>query len=339
MAVTASPRLGLTRWSAGSDLFRRTQLDADHGLIDANVALYRHGTFNARPAAGVEGRFYYVTTGASAGTIYYDNGSAWTDGIVLGNDTRLSDARPPTAHTHSAADVTSGVFGTARLGTGTANAGTYLRGDGTWAGVSGGSLSALSDVALASPATAQFLRFNGTAWANAAIADADLPGTIVRTSDTRLTDARTPTAHSHGIADLPVASSGASSATALVRADDSRLANARTPTTHATTHATGGSDPITPANIGAAAASHSHGIADLPVATSGTSSATQLVRADDTRLSDARTPTTHTHSPNVQRIVFTTAGTARPTGTTYVEWVGPVAPTNALDGDTWISTV
>lgn len=37
-----------------------------------------------------------------------------------------------------------------------------------------------------------------------------------------------------------------------------------------------------------AAGTHSHAIADLPVAASGTSSSTQLVRADDARLSDAR---------------------------------------------------
>ena len=59
-------------------------------------------------------------------------------------------------------------------------------------------------------------------------------------------------------------------------------------------------------DIGAAAVVHTHTAADvtagtldlarLPVAASGVSSATQVVRADDARLSDARTPTAHTHT-------------------------------------------
>jgi hypothetical protein len=79
--------------------------------------------------------------------------------------------------------------------------------------------------------------------------------------------------------------------------------------------------PIAPADAAAATASlrtlgtgaqqaaggnHKHATADttsgtfdiarLPVAASGTSSATALVRADDTRLSNARPPTAHTHN-------------------------------------------
>jgi len=53
---------------------------------------------------------------------------------------------------------------------------------------------------------------------------------------------------------------------------------------------------LTTAVAGKAAAAHSHLIGDLPVAASGTSSATALTRADDSRLSNSRTPTTHAHA-------------------------------------------
>lgn len=74
MPITDSPRLGLTRWSDPTDPFRRSQIDADNAQLDATVAAYGQGTFNARPAAGLEGRFYYATDTA---TLYYDTGAAW----------------------------------------------------------------------------------------------------------------------------------------------------------------------------------------------------------------------------------------------------------------------
>lgn len=43
-------------------------------------------------------------------------------------------------------------------------------------------------------------------------------------------------------------------------------------------------------------------------------------------------------SPNVQRVIFTTAGHARPAVSGYVEWVGPVQPNNAIAGDSWLPT-
>jgi hypothetical protein len=49
------------------------------------------------------------------------------------------------------------------------------------------------------------------------------------------------------------------SSTSACRGDDSRLSDARTPTAHKTTHATGGTDALTASDIGAAASSHTHG--------------------------------------------------------------------------------
>lgn len=54
------------------------------------------------------------------------------------------------------------------------------------------------------------------------------------------------------------AASGTSSATKATRADDSRLSNARTPTAHAASHAIGQPDAISPASIDAAATAHTH---------------------------------------------------------------------------------
>lgn len=84
--------------------------------------------------------------------------------------------------------------------------------------------------------------------------------------------------------------------------DDSRLTNSRTPTSHAASHSSAGSDPISPASIGAANLSHSHSAADI---TSGLldisripagNTASTVCIGNDSRLSDARTPLSHTHA-------------------------------------------
>ena len=91
---------------------------------------------------------------------------------------------------------------------------------------------------------------------------------------------------------------------AVVLPTDSRLTDARTPTAHKTSHATGGTDAITPADIGAAAASHTHTLSQITdagtsasraVPASGNATSTQVVLGSDTRLTDSRTPTSHTH--------------------------------------------
>ena len=144
---------------------------------------------------------------------------------------------------------------------------------------------------------------------------AAVQGTAVITTDSRLSDARTPTTHTHDdryytetemnnlLAGKQASGSYAPAtgiaATAItgtaVITTDTRLSNARTPTTH--THAA--------ADI----ASGTLAIARIPTGTT----ATTVCIGNDSRLSDARTPTTHTHA--AADITSGTLANARTTAT------------------------
>lgn len=72
----------------------------------------------------------------AAGKALLDDADAAAQRTTLGLGTAATEASSAFAaasHTHAAADITSGTMATARLGSGTANASTFLRGDQSWA--------------------------------------------------------------------------------------------------------------------------------------------------------------------------------------------------------------
>lgn len=75
------------------------------------------------------------------------SGNAASGQVVKGGDTRLSDARTPTSHTHTASAITD--FSSAAD-----------------ARIAAASINALADVAVTSPSTGQVLKWNGSAWVN-----------------------------------------------------------------------------------------------------------------------------------------------------------------------------
>ena len=83
MAITNSPRLGIERWSHGTDRHPpRAVWDAQQGILDDLVAIDRqYATLADRPAAGVRGTYCWVE---ATGILYRDDGSQWRPIVQFG---------------------------------------------------------------------------------------------------------------------------------------------------------------------------------------------------------------------------------------------------------------
>ena len=123
-------------------------------------------------------------TANSDGEVLRWNGSAWV------NNTLAEVGAAAASHTHAAADITSGTMATARLGSGTADSTTFLRGDQTWATptASVASLASVGDVTITAIASGEVLKWNGSAWINNTLAEAGIAAASHTHSTTDITD-------------------------------------------------------------------------------------------------------------------------------------------------------
>lgn len=158
---------------------------------------------------------------------FASSGTTSTTKAVRADDSRLSDARTPTAHTHALADIQQGG----------ATSGQVLEWSGSaWAPatLSGGGGGTVTSVTAGTGLTGGTITASGTI----AVSYGTTAGTACQGNDSRLSDARTPTSHTHAAADInsgtldiariPTGSSG----TTVCVGNDARLSDARTPSAH-----------------------------------------------------------------------------------------------------------
>ena len=160
---TLTPTLSanLQAWSALATS-AKANASHTHNISDlnttgtANSTTFLRGDGSWQVPAGGGGGSGTVTSVAVANT----TGISWTGSPVTTSGTLTptlsanlqawhalaTSAKADASHTHAASDIVSGTIATARLGSGTANSTTYLRGDGTWATPAGGGGGSVTSV-------------------------------------------------------------------------------------------------------------------------------------------------------------------------------------------------
>ena len=222
--------------------------------------------------------------------------------LVFTNDSRLSDTRVPKAHTHVIVDVS-----------GLQSALDNKQPSGNYAAsVHNHTASQITDFAVAVSSVAQLNNINAVLITAGTLSDDRLSANIVRTVDSRLSDARTPLYHAHNIVDvsgLQTALDGKqasgnyaplihSHAVSDITELQTSLDNKQPSGNYANISHTHIASQIT--DFGSAVSGYAPPTTNASLLTTGTLSdsllSANVVLTNDSRLSDARTPLAHTHT-------------------------------------------
>ena len=312
---------------AAQGIKRVTQAELQAAIQDANATTIT--TVTAPEDATVAGNVFGPSTATDGAFALYDGttgkllkSSTYTPAtlpVPWANLTGVPSSFTPSSHTHAASDVTSGTFGDARISQSSVTQHQAALSIG-WSQLTSvpstftpsAHTHPLSELTQSSATTGQAPIWNGSAWVpttlgggtgtvtsitagtglsggtittlgTIAVVYGTTAGTSCQGNDSRLSDSRTPTAHTHPLADLTQSS-------ATTGQVPQWNGSAWVPATVSG----GGAGTVTSITAGT-------GLTGGTITTSGTiaadfgTSAGKVCEGNDARLSDARTPTAHTH--------------------------------------------
>jgi hypothetical protein len=145
-----------------------------------------------------------LALGTSATLNVPATGNATESQVVLGTDTRLTNARTPTAHVHAASDVTSGIFDIGRIPTGSSGSTVCIGNDARLSDArtplshTHGNITNLGAIG----STANLPLITTTSGVITTGAFGSTANTFCQGNDSRLSDARTPLTHTHALSDI-----------------------------------------------------------------------------------------------------------------------------------------
>lgn len=173
------------------------------GVLAANTAQVADATLTLTAGTGLTGGGD-LTANRSFAVDFATSGTSSSTQAVRANDSRLSDARTPLAHAHDGADITTGTIDTSRLLVGSA-IGTICAGNDSRLSDSRTPLShthgnITNAGAIGSTSGLPIITNSGGVLTTGSFGTTS--GTFCQGNDSRLSDARTPTTHTHTMADI-----------------------------------------------------------------------------------------------------------------------------------------